>query len=582
MHSLVNLFTNHTAKYRYFLKCLFIGLFLLPSVLYAATDLNLVPSSDSIEEGRTFTVNIYVKNNAQAINAVSGALTFPTELLSVVSLSKEGSIVKLWAEEPSYSNANGTIKFEGVILNPGYSGSSGKVLAVTFLSKKPGTASVLFGSGQVLANDGEATNVARNLDGGEYALIKRSTVEIEKPATPVSDTGNSTKPIIVSSTHPNENAWYSSRNVAFSWNVPSTVTAVRTLYDTTESSVPTKVYTPPVGEKTFVADEDGAQYMHVQFKDKSGWGPVTHFRFQIDSVTPTKVMATLLDDSVITSPKPQVQILTSDALSGLQSIGISIDGNATTTYEITASSLYTLPGAVPGKHTAFIEAKDRAGNVSGTSLSYTITTIDTPKIREYTKYAEKGDVIKVTGDTYPLSQVEVVLINTKTDEMIADKVQSKDDGSFEYFITKTIPVGVYEMKARVIDRTGAESSFTEAHVIEVENQSLIRIGMFIMNWLSLLLIIILAAALIIATLWYSFLQFTRFRRKIHRTMKEAEDALRVNVAALRRDTEEFHSILQKAEKKRELTKEEQSILKKFKKRLDTTEKEIEKKLEQIR
>jgi predicted nucleic acid-binding protein len=57
--------------------------------------------------------------------------------------------------------------------------------------------------------------------------------------------------------------------------------------------------------------------------------------------------------------------------------------------------------------------------------------------------------------------------------------------------------------------------------------------------------------------------------------------LRSNVLALRRDTEEFHNLLVKAEKKRELTKEESSILKKFKKRLDVTEKEIEKKLEQI-
>jgi hypothetical protein len=53
------------------------------------------------------------------------------------------------------------------------------------------------------------------------------------------------------------------------------------------------------------------------------------------------------------------------------------------------------------------------------------------------------------------------------------------------------------------------------------------------------------------------------------------------VKALRRDTEEFHDILVKAERKRELTKEEQMILKKFKKRLEITEKEIENKLEQM-
>jgi peptidoglycan hydrolase CwlO-like protein len=102
-----------------------------------------------------------------------------------------------------------------------------------------------------------------------------------------------------------------------------------------------------------------------------------------------------------------------------------------------------------------------------------------------------------------------------------------------------------------------------------------------MNWLSLILILVIATACILATLWYLFIQFNRFRRKIHRTIQETENTLKANVAALRRDTEEFHTLLVKAEKKRELTKEEQAILKKFKKRLEITEKEIEKKLEQI-
>jgi hypothetical protein len=144
-----------------------------------------------------------------------------------------------------------------------------------------------------------------------------------------------------------------------------------------------------------------------------------------------------------------------------------------------------------------------------------------------------------------------------------------------------LAAGVYEMRARVIDTKGATSEYTESKVVVVESMALIRVGMFIMNWLSVVLIGIIAVMAIAGTLWYSFLQFTRFRKKVKRTMLEAENTLKVNVAALRRDVEEFHTILVKAEKKRDLTKEEQTILKKFKKRLDITEKEINKKLEQM-
>lgn len=140
--------------------------------------------------------------------------------------------------------------------------------------------------------------------------------------------------------------------------------------------------------------------------------------------------------------------------------------------------------------------------------------------------------------------------------------------------------GVYEMRVRALDSRGSVSDYTDTRVIVVERMMLVRFGIFVMNWLSVLLIIIISVLMVLATLWYSFVQFNRFRRRVKRNLKEAENTLRVNVSALRRDIEEFHDVLVKAERKRELTKEEQAILKKFKKRLEITEKEIEKKLEQ--
>jgi predicted nucleic acid-binding protein len=100
-----------------------------------------------------------------------------------------------------------------------------------------------------------------------------------------------------------------------------------------------------------------------------------------------------------------------------------------------------------------------------------------------------------------------------------------------------------------------------------------------MNWLSVILIIIIATLMVCGTLWYALVQFARFRRRVRRNLAEVENTLHVNVKALRSDTEEFHDVLVKAERKRELTREETAILKKFKKRLQITEKEIEQKLE---
>ena len=190
------------------------------------------------------------------------------------------------------------------------------------------------------------------------------------------------------------------------------------------------------------------------------------------------------------------------------------------------------------------------------------------------------NTFKIIGATYPKSLVEVTLVNADG-VTFTSQVTSNDAGVFTLLWDKKLDSGVYEMRARVREGQGSVSDYTEARVVIVERMALIRFGIFVMNWLSVVLIVIVATLAISATLWYSFLQFARFRRKVRRKLSEVENTLRVNVQALRRDTEEFHDILIKAERKRELTKEEQMILKKFKKRLEITEKEIEQKLENV-
>ncbi|MDQ5962589.1 MAG: hypothetical protein QG653_396 [Patescibacteria group bacterium] len=575
---LFNLFLGIQKTIRNSILVLSVVCFAIPSA-YAIADLALLPASGTFEAGQTFTVSVNVTNNNQPINAVSGAITFPTNLLSVRSVSKDGSIIKLWAEEPSFSNTNGTIKFEGVVLNPGFSGSKGKVLTVVFLAKSSGDASVIFSSGSVLANDGEATNVLQNMGNALYTVsFSENTVEPVEQAQVVQLP--STSPEVVSSSYPDSNAWYKSRDASFSWKLPKNVLAVRTLYGLREDSIPTRVYDPPIDNRSFKVDGDGVQYMHVQFKDQNGWGKITSYKFQIDTKSPESLRVTFPDGPITVNPKPSISVDAVDALSGIGSILTVIDSQGTTTHEVADTNLYQLPESGPGKHTVTVYAVDRAGNTSHVSLEYTVVEITPPTITEYTKNGEVGDVLKVSGVTYPTSVVEIVY-TSQDGTLHTETTTSNQEGKFTALWSKRLSADVYELKARVIDSRGATSSYTQPKIVVIKHQSYIEIGMFVVNWLSLILIIIIAITCVVATLWYSFVQFNRFRRNVHRRLAEAENTLKTNVAALRRDTEEFHSILVKAEKKRPLTKEEQSILKKFRKRLEITEQEIEKKLEQI-
>lgn len=131
-----------------------------------------------------------VSSSRQAINAISGILSYPIDKLQVTSVSKIGSVLSLWVQEPSFSNSRGTVTFEGVVPNPGFNESNGRVLSVNFRVVGTGPAEVALTSGSLLANDGYGTNVLKSLGSANYVLIEGKT---ELPPTPpaILETGNS-------------------------------------------------------------------------------------------------------------------------------------------------------------------------------------------------------------------------------------------------------------------------------------------------------------------------------------------------------------------------------------------------------
>ncbi|MDE2031344.1 MAG: hypothetical protein KGI58_03765 [Patescibacteria group bacterium] len=121
----------------------------------------ITKSVNTIQEGGRVTLDIRVKSADQAINAVSGKVIFPSNLLKVISASKDNSILNIWTHDLSIQNNQ--IPFEGVIINPGYIGDNGLIFNITFEAKSVGTATVYITDGSILANDGKGTNILSNL-----------------------------------------------------------------------------------------------------------------------------------------------------------------------------------------------------------------------------------------------------------------------------------------------------------------------------------------------------------------------------------------------------------------------------------
>jgi hypothetical protein len=166
------------------LKALFsfiLLVFLIPGSAFADT-IFVSPLTANYSVGDTFSMRIMVSSPRQAINAISGVLNYPIDKLQVTSVSKIGSVLSLWVQEPSFSNSKGTVSFEGVVPNPGFNESNGRVLAVNFRVVGTGQAEVRLSSGSLLANDGYGTNVLKTLGSATYVLEEKEALPVTPPA----------------------------------------------------------------------------------------------------------------------------------------------------------------------------------------------------------------------------------------------------------------------------------------------------------------------------------------------------------------------------------------------------------------
>lgn len=368
--------TSHFRIYGY-TALVITALFLMPSPVLAAT-LGFSPTNVTVSVGSTMTETVVVSSTNQAINAVSGVVSFPADLLQVVSVSKTNSILSLWIQDPTFSNTDGTVTFTGVVPNPGYIGAGGKVISIQFRAKKSGTGTVALSSSssQVLANDGNGTDVLTSTNSATVTAAPSAT---PAPSSPVPSSSGDIGPLahITSSSHPDQTKWYNLPHAIFDWTNAPGVSAVRLGYDENANGKPTVLYSDPISHKELDLD-DGISYFHVQEKDSSGWGPIASYRVQIDTVPPLPFTVTF-PNGTTTSSGSSISALfaTTDELSGVDHYQVAVDGKEFTVTADEGSRPYTV-SADSGAHMLLVRAYDKAGNSSIANGRFFITGEATP------------------------------------------------------------------------------------------------------------------------------------------------------------------------------------------------------------
>lgn len=126
------------------------------TIISAPVSITLEPTSGTRIVGETFVTTLKIKSTTP-VNVFKGLLVFDESKLTVTSIDYNTSIADLWAEEPWYSNGDGTINFTGGTTARGGFVGEGILITITFTAKNPGEAMVALEDMRVLRHDGFGT-----------------------------------------------------------------------------------------------------------------------------------------------------------------------------------------------------------------------------------------------------------------------------------------------------------------------------------------------------------------------------------------------------------------------------------------
>lgn len=324
-------------------------------VAFAAADLSPTGPSN-VAVGQTFQVVVTV-TGAKDVDTVRLNGTFSQDLLEWKGASPAGVFQNVspgtYAEQ-----AQGTFSFGTFTLGAKANGYT-RVATLTFRAKKAGKAYV------------QLTSTSRVLSAGEDQLgaFGRLNITVGESVTPLQPEQPQLIPSVLkpgavaialsSTSHPDPDVWYPSRNVSVGWTIAGK--AVKHAFLGFDQSPLGPAETPVTTSTgaTFVASNDGAWYAHlnVQFVDNTY--ERADLRILIDSTLPHPIYPTVDQTNINAQIVNYARFGTIDDVSGIGRYEVTVNGTLVTS---TVLHAYPLKNQLPGDYTVNVRAFDLAGN----------------------------------------------------------------------------------------------------------------------------------------------------------------------------------------------------------------------------
>lgn len=357
---------------------LFSVILFLPTVSFgeetkSGASLYIAPATGSFTVGNTFSISFYLNTSGNFVNAVDAEVLFPPDKLQVISPSAASSFIQVWMVAPTFSNAQGSLHFQGVVPTPGINTDAGLISTVTFRVKAAGSVLVKFSDkSRVLLNDGRGTDILNKTTNGIYTLT------LPPPAGP----------IVVSPTHPDQEKWYNSNNVSFNWGGnDAAVGEVSYILSRNPTDLPDDISEGTRRSVSFKNVSDGVYYFHIKALQDGAWGGATHYAVKIDATPPAQFPIGVSPSRRTSDTKPILSFITTDNLSGIDHYEIKIisltnpqnstpSANASggeQTFFVETTNPY-MPELSLGNYDVIVRVIDHAGNMTDATLRLEIVT----------------------------------------------------------------------------------------------------------------------------------------------------------------------------------------------------------------
>jgi len=543
-----------------FLIILILSFIIVPLVNAKSAFLYLDPSKESFDVGEEFSVSVKVGTDFP-INTVKTILHFPQDKLSILEISKEGSIFSLWAEEPKFSNESGEFSFIGGVPHPGFVGDDGQIISIKFKAEDRGTVKLDWGESAILANDGKGTNIFTYTKEGKYSLEVLA-------------------PMILSSTHPDEGKWYKDVNPKFRWELFPDIIDVSFILDKNPDSRPDNISEGRMNSKTYQGLDDGIWYFHLRTKDSSGWSSTRHFRVSIDTIPPNPFEIVVNNEGDPTNPRPILYFDVNDEISGIEYYVIEFETKDKVILANPGIKQHQLSLQGPGTHSVTVWAFDKAGNFRKNIAGVVIQPIEKPTITIWPRTYVAGEE-KFYTEGMALPKTEVIIFLEKDNDITREwRAFTDDEGEWLFSTDDLLRSGIYYLFAKARDMRGATSEFSPKQEVEVTFSG-IALGSFLVTSKNLVLVLAILLLVLILLAIYVAQRNLKIKKTLKKETEEAEQSLHRGFDELRKDIEREIGKLEGVKSERELDQKEKEITKNLKEDLKEVEKYIGKEIKDV-